>query len=139
MTNNNKWGILTLNDDGTFNISGGEATLPNGKTVNIIGQREIFLTPSIKLKPLRIKTNGLSKAIKIKPAVQTSFDRIKKAATNNVLRMSIFELKENGVVNHSEPIGHLKKLKEVGWLDYTINKAGNKNPMVITILEAGNE
>ena len=75
--------------------------------------------------------------IQIKAPVQKSFERIKREAvkTNNVLRMSASDLKENNIVNHCQPMDHLKKLREAGWINFVVNKIGNRNPLVITILK----
>lgn len=72
--------------------------------------------------------------MELKEPIRKSFERMKRVATNDMLVMSSTELRDKGVINSTNPLAHLKKLKEAGWIDYESNKVGNKNPLIIRFL-----
>lgn len=71
--------------------------------------------------------------LELKKPVQQSFERIKKAAKDDILVISPSDLKKE-IIFCSAPLNHLYKLKDSGLIDYVLGKNGGRDPMTITIL-----
>ena len=75
----------------------------------------------------------------IKEPVRKSFERLKRHTQDNKIEISASELRRREIINASEPMVHLNKLKDAGWINFTSKKEGNKNPLQITILKIEND